>query len=277
MPVLNHTIVAAHDHAGSATFMAELLGLPAPVLLGPFALVQASEATTLDFMETDGPVTSQHYAFLVTEAEFDEIFDRIRGRGLPYWADPTSTNPARSTPGTAAAASTSRIRTGTCSRSSPGRTAPAARRRTSPIHSSRRTARIGPLADELECRPADGQRATVRCRVPVAGEPVERRGDRRRLSAGPGEVVLVAERLGRGERRPVLPDESPAGLGRALLRPLLERRPAGEETPEPVTDREVSLGGHVPEIVGDAAAADGHVATGDAATRPAHCFPPGMR
>ena len=77
MPVLNHTIVAAHDHAGSATFMAELLGLPAPVMLGPFALVQVSEATTLDFMETDGPVTSQHYAFLVTEAEFDEIFDRI--------------------------------------------------------------------------------------------------------------------------------------------------------------------------------------------------------
>ena len=93
MPVLNHTIVAAHDHAGSATFMAELLGLPAPVMLGPFALVQVSEATTLDFMETDGPVTSQHYAFLVTEAEFDEIFDRICGRGLSYWADPGQHEP----------------------------------------------------------------------------------------------------------------------------------------------------------------------------------------
>ena len=93
MATLNHTIVAAHDHAQSATFMAEILGLPAPVMLGPFALVQASEATTLDFVETDEPVTSQHYAFLVTEAEFDEIFDRIRDRGLPYWADPHEHEP----------------------------------------------------------------------------------------------------------------------------------------------------------------------------------------
>jgi hypothetical protein len=35
-----------------------------------------------------GEITSQHYAFLVSEAEFDEIFERIRQRRLPYWADP---------------------------------------------------------------------------------------------------------------------------------------------------------------------------------------------
>ena len=93
MPVLNHTIVAARDHTASATCMAEILGLPAPVMLGPFALVQASEATTLDFVGTDGPVTSQHYAFLVTEAEFDDIFARIRSRGLSYWADPGEHEP----------------------------------------------------------------------------------------------------------------------------------------------------------------------------------------
>jgi catechol 2,3-dioxygenase-like lactoylglutathione lyase family enzyme len=94
MAVLNHTIVAAHDHKGSAAFMAEILGLPAPVILGPFALVQASEATSLDFVETDGAVTSQHYAFLVTEAEFDDIFARIRERELPYWADPNQQEPS---------------------------------------------------------------------------------------------------------------------------------------------------------------------------------------
>jgi catechol 2,3-dioxygenase-like lactoylglutathione lyase family enzyme len=88
VPVLNHTIVAAHDHHGSAVFMAEILGLPTPAILGPFAVVQASEATTLDFIETDEPVNAQHFAFLVTEAEFDEVFARILGRGLPYWADP---------------------------------------------------------------------------------------------------------------------------------------------------------------------------------------------
>ena len=39
-------------------------------------------------MDADGEVTSQHYAFLATEAEFDEIFARLGERRLPYWSDP---------------------------------------------------------------------------------------------------------------------------------------------------------------------------------------------
>ena len=93
MAVLNHTIVRAHDHTGSATFMAEILGLPAPVSLGHFAVVQASEATSLDFIHVDDAVTAQHYASLVTEAEFDEIFARIADRRLSYWADPGRNEP----------------------------------------------------------------------------------------------------------------------------------------------------------------------------------------
>jgi catechol 2,3-dioxygenase-like lactoylglutathione lyase family enzyme len=95
MPVLDHTIVTAHDHQGSASFVAELLGLPAPATLGHFAVVQVGEVTTLDFVQIDGPVKSQHYAFLVTEEEFDEIFGRITDRGLPYWADPGRNEPGR--------------------------------------------------------------------------------------------------------------------------------------------------------------------------------------
>jgi hypothetical protein len=34
-------------------------------------------------------VTSQHYAFLVDESDFDAIFARIRDRRLAYWADPS--------------------------------------------------------------------------------------------------------------------------------------------------------------------------------------------
>ena len=49
---LNHTIVAAHDKAASATFLTELLGLPPPVLLGPFAIVRIGE-TSLDFMNVE--------------------------------------------------------------------------------------------------------------------------------------------------------------------------------------------------------------------------------
>ena len=85
---LNHTIVAAHDRDRSALFLAELLGLEAPFRLGPFAAVTVGDALTLDFMETEDDVVSQHYAFLVSETEFDEIFARMRARKLPYWADP---------------------------------------------------------------------------------------------------------------------------------------------------------------------------------------------
>jgi|SRR6185436_17247616 catechol 2,3-dioxygenase-like lactoylglutathione lyase family enzyme len=84
---LNHTIVAAHDPEVSATFLAGILGLPAPIKLGHFVAVRVGE-TSLDFLNTEGDIAHQHYAFLVSEVEFDEIFGRIRARHLPYWADP---------------------------------------------------------------------------------------------------------------------------------------------------------------------------------------------
>lgn len=85
---LNHTIVAARDKNSAATFLTEILGLPAPSLIGPFAVVRVSDDTSLDYVDTDSEITSQHYAFLVEESEFDEIFERIRERRLTYWADP---------------------------------------------------------------------------------------------------------------------------------------------------------------------------------------------
>jgi catechol 2,3-dioxygenase-like lactoylglutathione lyase family enzyme len=85
---LNHTIVAAHDHEQSALFLSSILGLESPVILGPFALVTVGDELTLDFMKAEEHITSQHYAFLVSESEFDHIFSRIKQRGLGYWADP---------------------------------------------------------------------------------------------------------------------------------------------------------------------------------------------
>lgn len=84
---LNHTIIAARDSHASALFLSEILGLSPPTVLGHFVGVQVGD-TALDYRQTDRPITPQHYAFLVSEVEFDEIFDRIRGRGLTYWADP---------------------------------------------------------------------------------------------------------------------------------------------------------------------------------------------
>lgn len=90
---LNHTIVSARDKQASAEFLSEILGLPEPSAFGPFMAVQASNDVTLDFMNVGDDVTVQHYAFLVSEAEFDEIFRRIKDRGLGYWADPYHTKP----------------------------------------------------------------------------------------------------------------------------------------------------------------------------------------
>lgn len=84
---LNHTIVAAEAKEGSALFLTEILGLPPPLLMGPFAVVRVGE-TSLDFLDFPGEPTPQHFAFLVSEIEFDQIFERIRERGLSYWADP---------------------------------------------------------------------------------------------------------------------------------------------------------------------------------------------
>src|SRR6202011_1047352 len=82
---LNHTIVSAHDKQASANFLAEILGLPTPAPFGPFVMVQADNDVTLDFLDSRGEIAPQHYAFLVTEREFDVIFGRIRERGLSYW------------------------------------------------------------------------------------------------------------------------------------------------------------------------------------------------
>jgi catechol 2,3-dioxygenase-like lactoylglutathione lyase family enzyme len=89
---LNHTIVVARDKAASAAFLTEMLGLPPSRMLGHFAVVQVG-ATSLDFVETDGEIAQRHFAFLVSEAEFDAIFERIRTRGLSYWADPFRREP----------------------------------------------------------------------------------------------------------------------------------------------------------------------------------------
>jgi catechol 2,3-dioxygenase-like lactoylglutathione lyase family enzyme len=81
---LNHTIVRVRDKQESATFLAEILGLPDPSPFGPFLVVQVANDVSLDFADDHGPSNPQHYAFLVSESEFDEIFGRITERGLPY-------------------------------------------------------------------------------------------------------------------------------------------------------------------------------------------------
>jgi catechol 2,3-dioxygenase-like lactoylglutathione lyase family enzyme len=91
----NHTIVAAHDKRESAGFLAELFGLPAPEAFGHFLVVALDHGACLDYTEVDAstPIHPQHYAFLVSEDEFDAIYRKITSRGLKHWADPRNERP----------------------------------------------------------------------------------------------------------------------------------------------------------------------------------------
>jgi catechol 2,3-dioxygenase-like lactoylglutathione lyase family enzyme len=90
---LNHTIVWCHDQQKSASFLAEILGRPAPSSFGPFLVVDFDNGVSLDFYETEGKIAMQHYAFLIGEDDFDAIFARIKAKEMPYWADPGREKP----------------------------------------------------------------------------------------------------------------------------------------------------------------------------------------
>jgi extradiol dioxygenase family protein len=90
--LLNHTIVPAKDKEAGAQFIAEILGLEPPSSFGPFVCVETANGVSLDY-DDRWEVTSHHYAFLVSEEEFDTIFARVQKRGLPYWADPGHRRP----------------------------------------------------------------------------------------------------------------------------------------------------------------------------------------
>jgi catechol 2,3-dioxygenase-like lactoylglutathione lyase family enzyme len=85
---LNHTIVNVRDKRESASFFSQVFGLRKPRPFGPFLSIEVANEVTLDFCDADYEVEPQHYAFLVSEAEFDQIFGRVKDRGLDYWADP---------------------------------------------------------------------------------------------------------------------------------------------------------------------------------------------
>lgn len=89
-PRLNHTIVWCRDHKVSAGYLTRILGLEDARPWGPFMVVEMGNDVSLDYHEVAHGVeiASQHYAFLVTEDEWDAAFGRITASGQEYWADP---------------------------------------------------------------------------------------------------------------------------------------------------------------------------------------------
>lgn len=90
---LNHTIIWCTDKERSSAFLARMLGRPAPETFYHFKVVRLDNGVSLDFMQKDGEVSPQHYAFLIGETDFDAVFSRIRAEGISHWADPGRTQP----------------------------------------------------------------------------------------------------------------------------------------------------------------------------------------
>ena len=91
----NHTIVASRDKRESAEFLAELFGLPSPTPFGRFMVLALEHGVSLDYADaSEGEeIRRQHYAFLVSEEDFDAIYGKIQSRGLQHWADPRQQRP----------------------------------------------------------------------------------------------------------------------------------------------------------------------------------------
>lgn len=84
---LNHTIVPAHDKEAAARFFARIFGLKYEGATGHFAPVRVNDSLTLDFDNSDS-FDSHHYAFHVSDEEFDAILRRVIEAGIPYGSDP---------------------------------------------------------------------------------------------------------------------------------------------------------------------------------------------
>ena len=88
---LNHTIVPAHDKKASAQFFARIFGLQVEFPVGHFAAVRVNDTLMFDNAYWEG-FESHHYAFHVSDEEFDAIFARIQEAGLEYSSDPMHQN-----------------------------------------------------------------------------------------------------------------------------------------------------------------------------------------
>lgn len=91
--MFNHTIIAARSSKQSSAFLAEILGLAKPVKFGPFMVVKTDNEVSLDFRTTSGEIQPKHYAFLVSESEFDAIFARVQDKNIMFWAEHDRTKP----------------------------------------------------------------------------------------------------------------------------------------------------------------------------------------
>lgn len=93
MADLNHLIVWTKDKHASAKFLADILGVPVSPPWGHFVPVKTGNGVTIDFVDGSKDVRMQHYAFLVSDTEFDAGFAQIKRSRVPFWANHDKSGP----------------------------------------------------------------------------------------------------------------------------------------------------------------------------------------
>lgn len=92
--ILNHTIVPARDKTAAARWFAQIFGLAFDASGDHFAPVRVNDSLTLLFADRDA-FESGHYAFLVSDSEFDSILGRVRDEGRAFGSAPWSRDDGR--------------------------------------------------------------------------------------------------------------------------------------------------------------------------------------
>jgi catechol 2,3-dioxygenase-like lactoylglutathione lyase family enzyme len=84
---LDHTVVPSRDKKASAEFLARILGVGPPSSFGHFVTLEVDNGVSLDYDDAT-EIRPHHYAFLVGDEDFDQIFERVTSEGITYFADP---------------------------------------------------------------------------------------------------------------------------------------------------------------------------------------------
>ena len=88
---LNHTIVASKDNVESAKFYERIFDFEFIKEWGHFAVVKVNSTLTLDF-DTQENFSTNHYAFKVSDQQFDEIFERVKLENISFGSGPRSSD-----------------------------------------------------------------------------------------------------------------------------------------------------------------------------------------